>query len=60
MKTHYGQCEKANESHNFEYWSISACGLDADIPMTEDKKEVTCKKCLGKINKKSILQLKDL
>lgn len=52
MKTHYAQCDRANESHNTEYWSKSACGLDADIPMSEDIKEVTCKNCLKKLKLK--------
>lgn len=62
MKTHYGQCDKATESHNFEYWSIAACGLDADVPMTENTKEVTCKKCIKKLengNSKTIFREKN-
>ena len=52
MKTHYGSCQRANESDNQDYWSNTACGLEYhESPMTDDETEVSCKKCLAKIVK---------
>lgn len=47
MKTHYAQCDRANESDNNEYWSNTSCGLkETESDLTENIKEVTCKNCL--------------
>ena len=52
MKTHYAQCDRANESDNQDYWSRTTCGLEeCESPMTEDTKYVTCKNCLKVINR---------
>jgi len=47
MKIHYGTVDKANESHNQDYWSDTACGLkEAEVEMTDNIKFVDCKRCL--------------
>ena len=52
MKTHYGYCERANESDNNDYWSETYCGLEeTESPMTDRINEVTCKRCLKTIEK---------
>lgn len=46
-KIHYAICERANESYNRDEWSETACGLEyTESPLTDRKKEVTCKNCL--------------
>ena len=53
MKTHYGHCDRANESDNTDYWSATYCGLEyTESPITDKVSQVTCKNCLKrKINK---------
>ena len=52
MKTHYGHCDRANESDNTDYWSNTYCGLEErEVPMTDEKQYVTCKHCLKAIEK---------
>lgn len=49
-KTHYAQVERANESDNQDYWSVTFCGLEeSESPMSDKKEEITCKKCLKKL-----------
>jgi len=52
MKTHYGTCDRANESDNQDYWSDTFCGLEyTESPMTDRIEFVTCKSCLKSIAK---------
>ena len=47
MKTHYAQCDRANESDNNDYWGKTSCGLqETESDLTENIKEVNCKNCL--------------
>lgn len=49
-KTHYAQCDKANESNPEDYWGITACGLEyTESPMSERIEHVTCKNCLKRV-----------
>ena len=53
MKTHYAQCDRANESDNQDYWSSTACGLEyTESDMSENEKYVNCKNCIKVINKR--------
>jgi len=59
MKTHYGSCQRANESDNQDHWSKTSCGLEyTESPMTDKPKEITCKSCL-KIYNKHLQMFKD-
>lgn len=53
MKTHYATCDKANESYPEDTWGENtACGLEVyetEVDLTDDKKLVTCKKCLKRL-----------
>lgn len=53
MKTHYAQCDRANESYNHDEWSKTICGIDLENInyLTENKKYVDCKKCLKKLKR---------
>jgi len=52
MKTHFAQCDKANESDTQDYWSNTICGLEyTESPLSENIKNVTCKKCLKKFKR---------
>lgn len=51
-QTHYGSCDRANESDNTSYWSDTICGLkEAEVDMTDNIDHVTCKNCLRVFNK---------
>jgi len=59
MKTHYGTCDRANESDNQDYWSDTFCGLEyTESLMTDRENEVTCKRCLKVIEKMKSKYLK--
>jgi hypothetical protein len=46
-KTHYANCDRANESDNNDYWGTTACGLEyTESPLSDRIEYVTCKKCL--------------
>ena len=52
-KTHYGQCDRANESDNTDWWSASLCGLkEHESEMSDCIKGVSCKKCIAVYNKR--------
>lgn len=51
MKTHYAQCERANESYNQDEWSETLCGIDLENTnyLTDNHQYVSCKNCLKKL-----------
>ncbi len=50
MKTHYARRDKTNESTIVEIWYKTLCGLEyTESPLTDNIKEVTCKKCIKTI-----------
>jgi len=52
MKVHFAYVEHATESDNTTYWSETICGYDLDdIHLTDNKKFITCKKCLNQLAK---------
>lgn len=52
MKTHFAYVERATESDPMDYWSSTICGIEyTEIPLTDSEKEVTCKRCLKRVEK---------
>jgi len=54
MKTHFATCDKANESDNNDYWSVTLCGIEnPESPISDKIVDVNCKKCLKRYQKLS-------
>lgn len=57
-KTHYGQCDRGNESDPETWWANKTiCGLEVyqyELDMTDRKEYTTCKHCLKQLNKQPL------